>query len=282
MVYYNYRHYNTRDGRWIGRDIIITYTPYSYANNKFSNLDVLGLYTPQPELSAVSGSECAKRQLKKLKEIKRLARKYNKKPTCNLKNGCELVTIFIETGNPCDNILFYLIGHAGIAIGDTFHDLGPGNDIDNGIASSTRPWWADNRAISRSKKKLLYAINNNKKFIHDVPNLVISIEFCVCKEQAEKISEFWTKLNQDMKSQKGPKYAFVHPKNQSSVKVLNCTSSVCESLNLDINEVPYPEIFLKTEILSQLHSTCGDAKGHRPHISVIKDKFNRTEPDYTD
>ena len=45
MVYYNYRHYNTRDGRWIGRDMIESSTPHIYCYNSTLLLfDVLGLY----------------------------------------------------------------------------------------------------------------------------------------------------------------------------------------------------------------------------------------------
>ena len=43
MVYYNYRHYNTRDGRWIGRDILnSTLNEYSYLNARVFVIDYLG------------------------------------------------------------------------------------------------------------------------------------------------------------------------------------------------------------------------------------------------
>ena len=96
-----------------------------------------------------------------IKEINSLAQQYRKKPTCNIEKGCELITIFVETGDPCDDIVGYFIGHTGIAVGDSFHDLGPGEDINNGIASSTQPWWADEKSISKSKEKLLNAISKD-------------------------------------------------------------------------------------------------------------------------
>lgn len=274
-VNYNYRFYNYTNGRWNGRDKITTHNPYLYANNKFSNIDVLGLYSPQPQWSPASGDECKNREKKMINAITSLADQYSKKPTCNQQQGCELITIFVETGDPCGDIIDYYVGHSGIAVGDVFHDLGPGKDINNGYSSSTRPWWADEDGIDKSKKKLIYAIKKRRKIIKDIPNLVISIEFCVCKSQAEKISAYWNKLNRDMATQNAPKYAFMHPKNQSDDKVLNCTLAVCESLNLDIDGVPYPERFLTSEILSQLHSTCGATVGAKPHISVLKNYFKK-------
>ncbi len=47
LVYYNYRHYNPMDGRWIGRDSIGIrgdFNLYCYVGNSFSHLDVLGDY----------------------------------------------------------------------------------------------------------------------------------------------------------------------------------------------------------------------------------------------
>ncbi len=47
MVYYNYRHYNPIEGRWIGRDaqgIKGGFNLYCYVVNNFSRLDVLGNY----------------------------------------------------------------------------------------------------------------------------------------------------------------------------------------------------------------------------------------------
>ena len=46
MVHYNHRHYNTRDGRWIGRDLINElgfYNLYKYSNNVYT-YDKLGLF----------------------------------------------------------------------------------------------------------------------------------------------------------------------------------------------------------------------------------------------
>ncbi len=44
LVYYNYRHYNPIDGRWIGRDLIDLKDVYKYVNNStISSIDLLGL-----------------------------------------------------------------------------------------------------------------------------------------------------------------------------------------------------------------------------------------------
>ena len=48
LVYYNYRHYNFRYGRWFGRDVIhdpFTKAEYSFLINPFGYFDLLGLLT---------------------------------------------------------------------------------------------------------------------------------------------------------------------------------------------------------------------------------------------
>lgn len=48
LVYYNYRHLNPLDGRWISRDFIFyygSYGSYNYINNRTqNNIDILGLF----------------------------------------------------------------------------------------------------------------------------------------------------------------------------------------------------------------------------------------------
>ncbi len=47
LVYYNYRHYNTKEGRWLKRDLgeNISKNLYSYLKNKFYKIDYLGNYS---------------------------------------------------------------------------------------------------------------------------------------------------------------------------------------------------------------------------------------------
>ena len=42
LVYYNYRHYNPKDGRWLGRDFVFQLNPYEYQGSP-SQSDFLGL-----------------------------------------------------------------------------------------------------------------------------------------------------------------------------------------------------------------------------------------------
>ena len=45
LVYYNYRHYNPKDGRWQGRDLCKTNNKYRFlGNNGNTSRDILGLY----------------------------------------------------------------------------------------------------------------------------------------------------------------------------------------------------------------------------------------------
>ena len=45
LVYYNYRHYNPVDGRWIGRDILLTNNLFDFINNSpYSLIDLLGAW----------------------------------------------------------------------------------------------------------------------------------------------------------------------------------------------------------------------------------------------
>ena len=46
LVYYNYRHYNSHDGRWTSRDPIGIeggFNLYAFLNNEISKIDILGL-----------------------------------------------------------------------------------------------------------------------------------------------------------------------------------------------------------------------------------------------
>ena len=69
LIYYNYRHYNPVDGRWLGRDMIHGYNLYSYVlNETINNLDIRGqLYTisNEPIIKMVSKSEMKGRELGK-------------------------------------------------------------------------------------------------------------------------------------------------------------------------------------------------------------------------
>ena len=45
LVYYNYRHYNPMQGRWLGRDRIYSLNSYNFAKNSIpSEIDIMGLY----------------------------------------------------------------------------------------------------------------------------------------------------------------------------------------------------------------------------------------------
>ncbi len=44
LAYYNYRHYNPMDGRWLGRDLVIQTNLYLYITNPINLNDKLGLY----------------------------------------------------------------------------------------------------------------------------------------------------------------------------------------------------------------------------------------------
>ncbi len=44
LVYYNYRHYNPMDGRWLGRDKVNTLNRYAYNASPFYHFDGLGLF----------------------------------------------------------------------------------------------------------------------------------------------------------------------------------------------------------------------------------------------
>ncbi|MBQ7023897.1 MAG: hypothetical protein IJN29_09965 [Akkermansia sp.] len=54
LVYYNYRHYNPTDGRWLGRDLIISLGQYVYVSNKPCYMvDIIGLVAPGIEVYPV-------------------------------------------------------------------------------------------------------------------------------------------------------------------------------------------------------------------------------------
>ena len=47
LVYYNYRHYNPVDGRWLGRDRVLSRNLYIFCNNGLYEYDYLGLISDE-------------------------------------------------------------------------------------------------------------------------------------------------------------------------------------------------------------------------------------------
>ena len=65
LIYYNYRHYNPTDGRWISRDPIMEqggWNLYAILSNKLAqNIDTLGLWKIKRESEKMTASACAEK-----------------------------------------------------------------------------------------------------------------------------------------------------------------------------------------------------------------------------
>ena len=57
LVYYNYRHYNPLDVRWIGRDVIPDYNLYLYSSHPVTKIDRLGLYKISIQISRIKAPD---------------------------------------------------------------------------------------------------------------------------------------------------------------------------------------------------------------------------------
>ena len=67
LVYYNYRHYNPMDGRWMGRDLLESLNLYKYVGNNIVELDSLGLaYVEYRTVRVSTGGFCSTICIKEL------------------------------------------------------------------------------------------------------------------------------------------------------------------------------------------------------------------------
>ena len=70
LVYYNYRHYNPSDGRWIMRDPMVEFDAaivmsYVFCENAYGSYDVLGLIEPSSFLDGIKDEETAEQLINK-------------------------------------------------------------------------------------------------------------------------------------------------------------------------------------------------------------------------
>lgn len=95
MIYYNYRHYNPIDGRWLGRDpISSSYNDYAYlANSPMDQMDWLGLESSPP-------SECHKEENDEDKESEKDKNKDKELPPVNSEKIKEIIEKSTEHKHP--------------------------------------------------------------------------------------------------------------------------------------------------------------------------------------
>ena len=273
LVYYNYRHYNPTDGRWLGRDRIIEKNAYlSLRNSTIQHYDYLGnIIIPLLFAKAIKEylyykEDCLKKRAKALNELKSIVfSKSGPKPNCSARN-CSTITIIIEIGDPCKCYPYYLVGHTGIGINGDYYDLGPdGKEIIPGVNENVKPWWRKDENDPNIKPEALsYILSNLETEFSYYPTVVAT--FCACNETANKARKYWDKKYENMKNKSKCTY---------SIFGLNCSTSVWESLDISSGISDFsPECLLKNEdMLAQLSNQCGSLKGHPAHLELAFDRF---------
>jgi hypothetical protein len=125
---------------------------------------------------------------------------------------CCTVTLIVDNGNYAsgpDYGRHHDFGHAGVGIEGDFYDFGPGQNGDLLFGSPGGPWW-------RAGYPLLKSILADPDGI-SIGNIVYKAEIYVCKEQCERLRDYWN----DLYKQK-PAYDLLG---------LNCTTAVSRGLD---------------------------------------------------
>ena len=272
LVYYNYRHYNPKQGQWLGRDIVQNNNEYAIANNNSIKIhDYLGAIGVrdclQKGMELAAKAYCRAQQLSNIAKLKGIIWLYSgSEPVCSTSGGCEKITIIVEVGNPCDIFPYSKVGHTGIGIGDNYYDLGPdqaGEWIKFYKNENIEPWWRSNPDLAPFDAESLDNILNDIEKHSDNPT--IAITFCACAKNAAKTEQYWKKKYQDMANGIKKEYSLIG---------LNCSTSVWESLGMYSFPTAYaPEDILNFMMLSQLRNQCGNKKWSMPHLDLILDDF---------
>ena len=111
-------------------------------------LPVLGGNTPgsawyeayHPSFSQDDGATADKEsRASKERDLDKLAREHAEKSDCSGEEGCTLITLIIEFGDPAEGLVKGKVGHAGMGIGDAYYDFGP--TAPEQITSPGTQWW---------------------------------------------------------------------------------------------------------------------------------------------
>ena len=283
LVYYNYRHYNPKQGQWLSRDIVQNNNEYAIANNNCIRIyDYVGAMDPiyggylHGCGLARKKDGCQQNKLDKLLHL--ISTKSGPKVNCQSDN-CITITVVVEIADPCEKFPFKFVGHTGISIENNYYDLGPDYKIPHpkidfdGFAGGVKPWWADPnlwKDVGICDTHEMYEPANFKRLKENMSCFAFAptvlITFCTCPEKARRIEQYWKDLYQSMLDKKSPVYAFTG---------FNCSTSVWKSIEINSGNEKAPESLLDNDwMLSQLRNECGLHKGEAAHMELAYSTFD--------
>lgn len=213
----------------------------------------------------------------KEKAIDALAAKYSERPDCSGEEGCTLITLIVEIGDPAEGFIKDKAGHAGMGIGSEFYDFGP-TDPDAAVSPGIQWWdnpdnsyWGDEPPAKKPGEIGLQHMADNINQIS--PNLAVKIEFCACAKRTERMRKFWKSL-----------YAEIETGNQPDWKLntFQCSTAVMSALAVGDGFDPLPGMGGKVRIEAPLgpdslldyigtrKSNCGRSKGKNVAVTKLK------------
>jgi len=198
-------------------------------------------------------------------------------PSCNKTKDCKKITVLIELGHSYDSYVQRKVGHTGVAVEDEFYDYGPEGGANVFEEKPRTQWWDDPEdfpGVDDPADVDLPGIENaiNNKKIADTYD-VIKIQWCVCKNTADKIENYWKKLYKDMKLPEGNSDKPIY-----CMPGLHCTSAACPSIkgvkrNSSFGRLLSPEHFLSQLVGDGLYSIeknqCGLDKNKPAYIEHL-------------
>ena len=249
---YGYRYYDQKLGRWLSRDPIgerggtdlFCFTK----NAPINHSDYFGNKPGKPEGDSVKCQEKMRKQRREAQDFVD-SNGSSQTPDCSDEVGCELVTIIVEYGNPCLGFFRRGVGHTGIGIGDDYYDFGP-TAGEGGFNRPGGPYWDQMLGLPEDIG-LQDIVDNLSALAGNM--IVVKLEFCACKETAEKARKYWRKLYSE--------------KPTWGLGGKQCTNAVCHSLGIIATGYKSPKAFLKK--MKSYKSECGASKGSAPYLEII-------------
>jgi RHS repeat-associated protein len=248
MTDYLYRWYDPLTGRWKSRDPIEEQggiNLYGFVKNRaISIIDILG-GRPHDDFPfagdrfdrPMNRVTCADKIKDQNRMMEDFVKKFSgdKEPDCSGTSGCNLISVLIDIGNPCESLDF---GHVGIDVANKYYDVGPTGD----------PYWSED---SDGNKWSPFSKQNQKTY-----GLVgkgagqLIIEYCGCEKTSERIINVY----------EGPM------PNQS-----HCTNTACRALGIPGSYFTSPNELVEriSEGSLSFASNCGKSKGEKSRIKIL-------------
>jgi RHS repeat-associated protein len=226
--YYGYRYYDPQTGRWPTRDPIEERggkNLYGFVGNDASDrIDNLGLssilvgpFIPfyiwpfASKTKEAPKDACALEKEARdviLNQILEDNKKNGAPNQVQCGNDCVKMSLIIKLPVLCGGgMLEHNTGHAGLGVGDDYLDFGPNETPRKNVIGKGGPWWQDpNNDIwkdtdyPKDGKISIYDIEAHAKSggLSRYKSDVLEIEFCVCKELANRARLNYERFNNEI------------------------------------------------------------------------------------